>query len=311
MADLKTEGVVLPDSELGWFLKEKLGLDPLRKQLLETALVGKEGYAVIEAEALRLFKDLRSSDPLFRKPAVPAASRFFQRRSPASTPSATSTTMSRLWASSMARSRTTSSASSGPRLLGRGFPPRQAHVAEQQEDPEDGEMEEDADEVQDADTMDSPPTLEELLQTEAEVLAAELEQAAEEGADDALVSMREAQTRLQAVRRDRGYKTQAPTSSAKGKSKGRGLGTIALRKQSGKHPCFDCGEHGHWAGDAACKQPGRAWPERRTQPGRSEWLSTRHKSWNLTSAAWLARRNPTTPSWLCTRTWAKRCSKMR
>ena len=29
VADLKAEGVVLPDSELGWFLKEKLGLDPL------------------------------------------------------------------------------------------------------------------------------------------------------------------------------------------------------------------------------------------------------------------------------------------
>ena len=42
VADLKSEGVVLPSSELGWFFREKLGLDPLRKQLLDTALQGKE-----------------------------------------------------------------------------------------------------------------------------------------------------------------------------------------------------------------------------------------------------------------------------
>ena len=32
------EGLNLPSGELGWFPREKLGLDPLRKQLLETAL---------------------------------------------------------------------------------------------------------------------------------------------------------------------------------------------------------------------------------------------------------------------------------
>ena len=30
----------------------------------------------------------------------------------------------------------------------------------------------------------------------------------------------------------------------------------ADRKASGKHACFDCGESGHWAGDAKCKKPG-------------------------------------------------------
>ena len=50
VADLKQEGVKIPDSELGWFLREKVGLDPLRKQLLDTALGGKEEYALIEAE---------------------------------------------------------------------------------------------------------------------------------------------------------------------------------------------------------------------------------------------------------------------
>ena len=42
VADLKSEGVVLPSSELGWFFREKLGLDPLRKQLLDTALQAKK-----------------------------------------------------------------------------------------------------------------------------------------------------------------------------------------------------------------------------------------------------------------------------
>ena len=81
VADLKQEGVKIPDSELGWFLREKVGLDPLRKQLLDTALGGKEEYALIEAEILRLFKDLHSSDPLFKKTGL---QKFFgPRRSPA------------------------------------------------------------------------------------------------------------------------------------------------------------------------------------------------------------------------------------
>ena len=40
VADLRSEQVQLRSSEVGWFYKEKLGLDPLRKQLLETALQG-------------------------------------------------------------------------------------------------------------------------------------------------------------------------------------------------------------------------------------------------------------------------------
>ena len=33
-----------------------MGLDPLRRQLLETALGGVEDYDMVEAEALRLFE---------------------------------------------------------------------------------------------------------------------------------------------------------------------------------------------------------------------------------------------------------------
>jgi hypothetical protein len=66
VADLRSEQVQLRSSEVGWFYKEKLGLDPLRKQLLETASQGAEDYQTIETETLRLFKDLHMSDPMFR-----------------------------------------------------------------------------------------------------------------------------------------------------------------------------------------------------------------------------------------------------
>ena len=67
VAELKSEGIDLPSSELGWFVREKLGLDPLRKQLLETALQGRERFEDVETEALRLFKELHASDPLYRR----------------------------------------------------------------------------------------------------------------------------------------------------------------------------------------------------------------------------------------------------
>ena len=63
---MRTEGIDLPTGELGWLLREKLGL-PLGKQLFETALQGPDKIEDVEAEALRLFKDLHASDALFRK----------------------------------------------------------------------------------------------------------------------------------------------------------------------------------------------------------------------------------------------------
>ena len=67
VSELRAEGVALPSSELGWFLRDKLGLDPLRKQLLETGLAAKEEYEGIEREVLRLFKDLHTADPLYKR----------------------------------------------------------------------------------------------------------------------------------------------------------------------------------------------------------------------------------------------------
>ena len=64
VADLKAEGVEIGTAELGWWLRQKMGLDPLRKRLLDTALQGSEDYTLIESEILRLFRDLHENDPL-------------------------------------------------------------------------------------------------------------------------------------------------------------------------------------------------------------------------------------------------------
>ncbi|CAK9110253.1 unnamed protein product [Durusdinium trenchii] len=187
-ADLKAEGVVIQEAELGWFFKDKLGLDPLRKQLLDTALQGREDYNVIEGETAQEADD---------------------------------------WE----------------------VPPEEvlATVAEE----EDGGEEQ---------------NLEAFIQSEAEVLATELHEAEESGvnpealeelessfeqAAEALVTMREAKTKLQELRKDRGF--GKPGSQGGGRSN---TGVPAARKASGKHPCFDCGMHGHWAGDKECSRPG-------------------------------------------------------
>ena len=61
---MRREGINLPAGELGWFLKDRLGLDALRVQLLDTALQGKEDYDDVEREVLRLFRDLHVADLL-------------------------------------------------------------------------------------------------------------------------------------------------------------------------------------------------------------------------------------------------------
>ena len=82
-------------------------------------------------------------------------------------------------------------------------------------------------------------------QTEAEALAAELDSAVDNGLDEemlmeiedsvenaaeALLTMKEARSKLQEVRRDRGYGKPAEGQANKS----------SLKKSSGKHPCFDC-----------------------------------------------------------------------
>ena len=131
LADLRTEGVTLPSGEVGWFFKTKLGLDPLRVQLLETALSGAEEYETIEREVLRLFKDLHSQDPLVRKSfgdgnnkGGSLMQRFLTSQNPSSKPSSYAPSM----ASSVPRSHRTSTTSGSSRFSGfrKPFPARQA-----------------------------------------------------------------------------------------------------------------------------------------------------------------------------------------
>ena len=256
VADLKTEGVTLPSSELGWFFREKLGLDPLRKQLLDTALQGRENYADIESETLRLFKDLHISDPLYRKMdggrSKLTIRRLFQPGAPSTSASSTS--------SGFSRSSTMSSASSfrRPSSVASGHSQtRKVLLTEVPETEEDLTAETLQTEVADeAEPAANAGGLEDMIQNEAEIFAAELQEAEEQGLDpeiieglesnlesaaETLVTMKEARTKLQEIRKDRGYGKAGSGSSGKGQA--------ASRKASGKFPCFDCGMPGHWAGD--------------------------------------------------------------
>ena len=262
VADLRSEGVNLPNEELGWFLRDKLGLDPLRKQMLDTALSGRETYEVIEAEVLRLFKDIHLADPLFRRAETGnrpklTIRRMFQHGSSFAPSTA---------APSRASTSSTASGLRRPALSSSSGSTRRAYVTEVEpelEQPEDEVMEAVAG-VEDKPDHESQP-LEEYLQSEAEVFAAELASAEEQGVDpqaieeleanfeqaaEVLVSMKEARNRLNEVRKDRQFGKPAP-GSTKGNPN-----VPAAKKSSGRHPCFDCGNHGHWAGDRECPKPG-------------------------------------------------------
>jgi hypothetical protein len=216
VADLKAEGVTLPSSELGWFLKEKSGLDPLRKQLLETALQGQEEYEQIERESLRLFRDLHLSDPLFRrmgdrndgnKPKLTIRRMFGQPSSAGSSSSA-----------SVSSFRTLSDAS---RRSGSSTPAKRVYLTEVPEDPVDEEAPEEEELVEDDEHM----VLETAIQKEAQAFAAELEEAEQDGLDpstietleanfesaaETLVTMREVKLAIDCKKSERIVATRSP-----------------------------------------------------------------------------------------------------
>ena len=273
-AELKREGIVTPEEELGWMLKERLGLDAIRKQLLETALAGRENYDVVESECLRLFRDLHSSDPLNKSrpfDKAPLLQRFLQSHDRHSSSSSyrPSTTASSTAPSSRSF-RTQSSGSSRPpfKRFGQQPQPRQALIAEAPE--EEGQMEaEDEELIPDDDGQGYSPenlTIEEVLQTEAELLAQELQELETEGCDprvledlesgmeqaaESLLTMREARTKIAEVKKDRGYGKPGQPAPRSTKPHGN-----QVPRQKSTTKCFDCGEMGHWAGDAGCKAPG-------------------------------------------------------
>ena len=129
------------------------------------------------------------------------------------------------------------------------------------EEPDDGEAELIPD-----DAGKEEPSLEEVLQFEAAILAAdlealeaegvepemlgELETAGVESAAEALVSRREARTKINEVKRDRGY---GRSGNAMSQSKPHG-NQVNRAKATAK--CFDCNLPGHWAGDKECMKPG-------------------------------------------------------
>jgi hypothetical protein len=71
--------------------------------------------------------------------------------------------------------------------------------------------------------------------------------------------MKEARSRLNKIRKDRGFNKSGP-GSTKGNPN-----VPSSKKASGKHPCCDCGLHGNWAGDKECQRPG-AGLGRKTSP---------------------------------------------
>ena len=228
IGEMRREGITLPAGELGWFLKDRLGLDALRIQLLDTALQGKEDYEEVEREVLRLFRDLHVSDPLYKSKPVGGndnksypLQRFLQSSNQhglrSGAPSSAGSSVKSFKTSSSYRfGRPSSSASSGP----------QAYVVEDAT-----EVEPEGDEElipDDGDGNANGPNLEEVLQCEAEVLAAEIQELEESGefdtavleeleagveqAAESLVTMREARSRINEIKRDRGF-GRAPAGS--------------------------------------------------------------------------------------------------
>ncbi|CAE7924530.1 unnamed protein product, partial [Symbiodinium sp. KB8] len=250
ISDMKTEGVKLPDPEVGWFFKEKLGLDALRLNCLTP-----------------LCKEQRPTDPPYRRLDKGSGRMTIKRIFGGGPPSGASSAPS-----SLPSRRPSTLATSSSTASSRKFVPRhvQAAEAEEQEALEAALVDGDEAEQEPEETAGDNPSLEEVLQTEVQCLAEEIAQAEEEGIDpafcealeteieasaEALVSMREARVKLAEVRKDRGYKGPG-VSSAGGPGKGRGKAAIAAKKASGKHLCFDCGLPGHWSGDPECSKPG-------------------------------------------------------
>ena len=271
MSEMRREGIELPTAELGWFFKDRVGLDAIRVQLLETALQGRENYEAVEQECLRLFRDLHASDPLYKssKPA-PLLHRFLASQNSSTSshshgkssfPSSGASTFSGRSRSSFAPSNR-----GGGRWTGNtGANQRQAMVTE-----EVAEYDHDDDEELIPDRAEHegvPASLEEVLQTEAEVLAAELQELEEDGcspemmadleqgveqAAECLVSMREARSKIAEIKKDRGFGKSNPQLNAAPKKM---TGNQVPGKKA-RSNCWDCGQTGHWAGDAGCPHPG-------------------------------------------------------
>ena len=271
-SDLKREGISLPSEELGWFLRDRMGLDPLRKQLLETALGSKEDYESVEAEALRLFRDIHTADPLYKKVNdKPSLLNRFVGHPGSSHSNRTSLPSSGSSQASTFRSFRSGASSTSSRFGGNRPFVKQALIAEEIEAHGDG-GEADEEELVPAEVLEAQavPSLEEVLQAEAETLAYEIQEleaddsidpalidelgSGVEAAAETLVTMREARHRIAEVKKDRGFGGSGGKSSGKGKGKQMHGNQSQAKKVNTQ--CWDCGERGHWGGDPQCKRPG-------------------------------------------------------
>ena len=141
------------------------------------------------------------------------------------------------------------------------------------------------------------------LQQTIEALATEIDELAEgsqadddlaaieeqvEGAVEALVTLREARSQINALKRDRGFRGPGSTGFKGGK--GRGKKGSGSSQKDGK--CFACGQTGHWQGDAECPAAGKSigkgtmpkFPRPMQKPGTSS-STTSPKSSNYRSEA--------------------------
>ena len=259
IGEMKAEGITIDPGEQAWFYKQKLQLTELQRQMLETTLGSNtEDYGACERESVRLFKRIHSVGvfrPGFgglgaspkRSNLTSGALARFKRFTPGSRSSPSST-----------------STPGGSRSSGRA-PARTAYIAETEEDMVDdyeGDINETVEDEYDEGENDEFVVLQDAL----EVLAAELDEVAEEGHGDeevagledqigqaveTLVTLREARTRINNLKKDRGYKGSGKAGS-KGKSPSKG-GDKGKKPKDGV--CFDCGLPGHWAGGPECRNP--------------------------------------------------------
>ena len=261
LSEMKQEGIVIDEAESAWFFKQKLSISELQKQMLETTLGAQtEDYSQCEKEAIRLFKRIHLGQPAgqgsgkgmgkapMRRPGLTShALQKFRKGGFSGGSSATST------ASSWSRRTPSSRFSNSVNVTDHDGEHDEQYYEQETEDfdAEHEAYEAEYDEVNDTEEMQQ-------LQDTVEVLATELEEAAEEGCDEeelagleeqidgaveALVTLREARTQINAMRKDRGFKGPSSSSNSSKNTKDEG--------------CFDCGAKDHWRGDPACPKRGK------------------------------------------------------
>ena len=258
---LNQAGVTFSEEDAGYMLRDRARLSDNRLELLDTATGGSYKAADIQKHMIRIFKRVHLTETRFdARTAAPDGKRHM---------------LSQItkWANRGAARPTASQASGSWKSASSSGHRWRANVAdtaddENQDEPagaEAAQSEAPEETPAEEDTPEPPAEFEAYLTQQLQEIGAELEdaekcgldtatieelEAAAESVAEAYVTMKEAKSKMQSMRKDRRY--GQPSSSTPGGRK-REV-TIPERKVNSK--CFDCGEPGHWAGDDACKRPG-------------------------------------------------------